>query len=60
MDSFFTKYFAQSFLKSSGISDYLENQTLYKKNINEGKRAGRSKGLDVGYRWIANAGIISG
>lgn len=60
MDSFFTKYFAQSFLKSSGISDYLENQTLYKKNINEGKRAGRAKGLDVGYRWIANAGIVSG
>jgi hypothetical protein len=60
IDSFFTKYFTQAFLRSSGISSYLENPILYKKNIKSGKKSGRSKGLDVGYRWIANAGIING
>lgn len=60
IDSFFTKYFTQAFLRSSGISSYLENPVLYKKNLTSGKKSGRSKGVDVGYRWIANAGIING
>jgi hypothetical protein len=60
IDSFFTKYFTQAFLRSSGISQYLENPILYKKNLTRGKKTGRSKGLDVGYRWIANAGLLNG
>ena len=60
IDSFFTKYFTQAFLRSSGISQYLENPILYKKNLTRGKKTGRSKGRDVGYRWIANAGLLNG
>lgn len=57
VDQFFTRYFTQAFLKSSGIADYLNNPVAFKRNLNAGKAAGRSRGLDVGYRWIANAGI---
>lgn len=59
MDMFFSKYFTQAFLRSSGISGYLSNPVVYKKNMAAGKKSGRSKGLDTGYRWIANAGIIA-
>jgi hypothetical protein len=59
VDSFFSKYFTQAFLRSSGIAEYLENPILYKTNFNSGKRYGRSKGLDTGYRWIANAGVVA-
>ena len=59
-DTFFGQYFTQAFLRSSGISQYLENPVLYKKNLTRGKKSGRSKGRDVGYRWIANAGLLDG
>lgn len=54
---FFTKYFKQSFLKMSGLSDYLSNPKIYKDNLKLGKRMGRATGLSTGYRWIANAGV---
>ena len=60
IDSFFTKYFTQAFLRSSGVAAYLENPVLYKKNIRAGKTSGRSKGVSVGYKWITNAGLING
>jgi hypothetical protein len=56
-DMFFTRYFSQAFLRTSGIAKYLENPQVYKKNMPEGKRVGKSKGLSTGYRWIANAGL---
>ena len=56
-DSFFRVYFTQAFLKTSGIAEYLENPTAYKKNLSAGKRVGRSVGISTGYRWIANAGV---
>ena len=57
VDVFFNRYFTQAFLKASGISGYLGNADVYKRNLQAGKASGRSKGLQVGYRWIANAGI---
>jgi len=60
VDSFFTKYFTQAFLRSSGVAAYLENPVVYKKNIRAGKTSGRSKGVSVGYKWITNAGLING
>jgi hypothetical protein len=57
VDTFFNKYFTQAFLSSSGILQYFNNSTVYSKNLSVGKKIGRSKGLEVGYRWIANAGI---
>lgn len=56
-DSFFSRYFTQAFLRTSGIAQYLENPTVYKKNMSAGKRGGRSIGVSTGYRWIANAGV---
>ena len=55
-DSFFNNYFKQSFLKASGIMDYLQNPKVFKQNLSRGKSLGRSHGISVGYKWIANAG----
>jgi hypothetical protein len=57
-DEFFTRYFSQSFLDSSGIAKYLESPTAYKNNLRSGKSRGKSAGLTTGYRWIANAGLV--
>lgn len=58
-DSFFNRYFTQAFLRASGIAKYLETPTLYKKNLGLGKRSGRSAGVQTGFRWIANAGLVN-
>jgi hypothetical protein len=39
------------------MAAYLENPTVYKKNLAKGKRTGRSGGVSTGYRWVANAGV---
>lgn len=57
IDEFILKYFKQSFLRASGIYNYINKPVLYKKNIKQGSKIGRSKGVDVGYRWIANAKV---
>lgn len=57
LNTFFSRYFTQAFLKTSGLYSHLENPQVYKRNLSSGKSSGRSKGLQVGYRWIANAGI---
>lgn len=56
-DMFFNRYFSQAFLRVSGVAKYLENPQVYKKNMQSGKKMGRSKGISTGYRWIANAGV---
>lgn len=56
-DEFFIYYFKQSFLRASGLFDYLNNPVLYKKNIKSGAKSGRSVGIKTGYTWIANATI---
>ena len=56
-DQFFKSYFKQSFLKSSGLYDYIKIPVLYKKNFNAGSKRGRSTGVDTGFKWIANAKI---
>ena len=56
-DQFFNMYFKQSFLRSSGLYDYIKNPVLYKKNFASGLRLGKSKGVDTGFKWIANAKI---
>ncbi len=57
MDLFFNRYFTQAFLKTSGIGKYLSNPEVFKKNMSSGKRGGKAKGIQTGYRWIANAGV---
>jgi len=56
-DSFFTRNFTQAFLRTSGIAQYLKNPVAYKKNMSAGKKSGKIKGYQTGYRWIANAGV---
>jgi hypothetical protein len=56
-NSFFTRYFTQSFLRASGIADYLENPTVFSRGLPAGKKFGKNQGIQTGYRWIANAGV---
>ena len=57
VDEFFNIYFKQSFLKSSGIYDHIKNPIIYKKNFTAGSKAGKSIGVETGFKWIANAKI---
>lgn len=57
MDLFFNRYFTQAFLKASGIGKYLSNPEVFKKDMAAGKKGGKAKGIQTGYRWIANAGV---
>jgi hypothetical protein len=57
IDEFILKYFKQSFLRASGMYDYIKNPVLYKKNIKAGSKMGKSKGIDTGFKWITNAKI---
>jgi hypothetical protein len=58
-DMFINQYFSQAFLNSSGIMGKLKDLSIYKKNLSVGARAGKSHGLNIGYRWIMNAGIVN-
>jgi hypothetical protein len=57
-DEFFQFYFKQSFLRASGMMQYLNNPVMYKKDFPLGvKGGGKSQGKKTGYTWIANATI---
>jgi hypothetical protein len=58
-DMFFGRYFTQAFLNSGNLKQYFENPLAYKKNLRRGKRGGRSTGISTGYRWVANATVLS-
>lgn len=58
-DEFFSRYFTQAFLKTSGIMDQLKNPVVYKNNMAAGKLSGKSKGVETGYRWIANIRVVA-
>jgi len=56
-DEFMKRYFTQAFLRASGISDYISNPIIYKKNFSAGSKQGKPKGVSTGYKWITNAKI---
>jgi len=56
---FFKEHFTQSVLELTGIREYLQNPKAYKNNFHSAKTGGKSKGEQVGYNWIANAGGLS-
>jgi hypothetical protein len=56
-DNFMKNYFKQSFLKASGLYDYLKNPNVYKKNFAQGVKNGESIGVKTGYNWITNATV---
>ena len=57
MDEFILRYFKQSFLRASGIYNYINKPTVFKKNIKAGSKVGKSKGIETGFKWIANAKV---
>lgn len=57
VDEFMLGYFKQSFIRASGLYDYINKPTLYKANFAAGSRMGRGKGVDTGFKWIANARV---
>ena len=56
-DEFMRNYFTQGFLRASGIFDYIQKPTVYKKNIAAGSKGGRNVGIRTGFKWITNAKI---
>jgi len=58
-DTFFKVYFTQAFLRSSGLSEYFSNPIVYKTNLRNGAQNGKSVGVNVGYRWVANAKVVA-
>lgn len=58
ISNFFGVYFRQSFLQASGLAEHFKYPKVYAKNLNAGKRGGRSVGLRTGYQWVATAGVI--
>ena len=53
-DQFFTKYFTQAFLRSSGLLRHLEVPTEFKIGIKKGAKIGKSAGVTAGYKWITD------
>jgi len=54
IDEFMMFYFKQSFLRASGIYNYINKPTVFKKDIKQGARLGKTKGIQTGFKWIAN------
>jgi hypothetical protein len=57
VDEFIKFYFKQSFLRASGIYEYISKPVLYKKELKAGARLGKTKGFQTGFKWIANVKI---
>jgi hypothetical protein len=57
IDEFMLSYFKQSLLRASGVYDYIKRPTIFKKDMAQGARIGRSQGISTGFKWIANAKI---
>jgi hypothetical protein len=56
-NEFMMSYFKQSFLRSSGLYEYINNPIVYKKKVRSGSKGGKNVGLSTGFKWIANARI---
>tara|TARA_R110001606_G_scaffold264587_1_gene413223 strand:+ start:2134 stop:2811 length:678 start_codon:yes stop_codon:yes gene_type:complete len=54
LDIFMNQYFTQSFLYNSGVSKKFSDGTMFKRNMASGKNLGKAKGIETGFRWIAN------
>lgn len=57
VDEFILYYFKQSFLRASGIYNYIQKPTVFKRDLKQGAKLGRNKGIQTGFRWIANVKI---
>lgn len=58
-ESFFSRYFTQAFLQTSGIMSYLQEARDFRRYVIAGMNSGgKSLGFRIGYRWIAKAGEL--
>lgn len=55
---FFSNYFTQSFLISSGLGEHFKDVKTYKQNFYAGSKQGKSLGFRVGYDWVSKGGTI--
>jgi hypothetical protein len=56
VSNFVKQYFTQSFLKSSGLTQYFSYPSEFKKGLARGKTGGRASGLAAGARYMSRAG----
>lgn len=56
VNSFFTRYFTQSYLSRSGFTAHLKSPIDFKKNFAKSKNGGKALGKEIGYNWIVKAG----
>ena len=57
IDEFMIRYFKQSFLRASGLFEYISRPILYKQELAAGAKVGKAKGISTGYKWIINAKV---
>lgn len=57
IDQFMMFYFKQSFLRASGIYNYIQKPTVFKREFKQGSKLGKNKGIQTGFRWMANVKI---
>ncbi len=50
---FFSSYFSQAFLLSSGVIQRLSDVSDFTMNFSKANRGGRSAGVRIGYKWIS-------
>jgi hypothetical protein len=55
-NEFFKIYISQSFLDVTGLRQYFKDPAVYKRQLNAGKKFGRTAGFSAGLRWMSNAG----
>lgn len=56
VNSFFTRYFSQSYLTASGFTAHIKNPAEFKANMGRAKTGGKALGRQIGYNWIVKAG----
>jgi hypothetical protein len=54
---FFSSYFSQSYLMSSGIFDHIKKPTAFAKNLPKAKSGGKAAGYSAGYNWMSQSGV---
>lgn len=56
-EMFFTSYFRQSFMETSGLKSQLVSLKAFTNNLQAGIRVGRGAGVSAGMQWIKNVGV---
>lgn len=55
-NQFFSSYFSQAFLMSSGVMSRISDMSDFTTNFSQGTKGGRAAGVRVGFRWMSTRG----